>query len=500
MSILAEDDLQFARRHLERFADSDFFPPLDEYRAIWTNWADFSERLRAENVVKLPLAPALAMPAAKGRNSYRIVHQLDPMTSLTYTALVHGVAGDLEAARAGPEVACSYRYIPDDGAFFSGGAGYEIFRARSEELAATHAYGASVDIADFYNQIYSHRVRGAIEAAAPALANLAHDVERVVHTVNAGASKGIPVGGDPSAILAEGVLIDVDQLIRRYGLEHTRYVDDIRIYSADEERLHGMLESLSEYLYEHHRLHLNSAKTRLLPMDRFLKEVIHDHSDDEIDAAIEKLGQLDPYGDGGLEPDDVPENDVLEQIGAMISGRWRKTGHVDLNLIKAYLRRARRAGSSLFVPIVIEATEAFVPAIHELVRSMTAVLDADGAEPIAPLVLHLRASPFYSRKAVRLWLDWLCAGSAGLMRVVEIREAVFSSALRFQARAAVTMKDLAWVRAQRATFVGLPPTDRSAVMMSMQLLGADERRHLLNQIANTASPVDLAVKKLLLDL
>lgn len=499
MTILTDADLEFARRHLERFEDSDFFPQQEEFADIWSNWEYFKGRITSLNVGKLPLSAASVMPVAKGRVGYRIVHQLEPLTAIAYTALTHSVAGALESSRASHEVACSYRYAPNDGAFFSEGRGYERFRERSETLCQQFDYGATVDIADFYNQIYSHRVRGSIEASSAELANQAHDMERVIHSINTGASKGIPVGSDSSAVLAEGILIDVDQLLSRSGVHHTRYVDDIRMFHSDEQKLQNTIEYLSEYLYEYHRLHLNSGKTKLLPSQQFLDEVIRDHVDDETEAALNLLGQYDPYGEEDIAEEDIPEEDIIQQIGGVIREKYEANGFVDLNLTKAYIRRARIAQSDDFVMVARNSLDAFVPTIHELGRALSSLISLGGVDTARPLIDELRSSSHYRRKAVRYWVDWVCAGSAELLSDPTIREDVFGGALRLQAKAALTTSDLAWVRAQRATFVHLPPMQRSAVIRSMRLIGRDERQHLLGQIDdNTASPVDVAVKRAVL--
>lgn len=369
------------------------------------------------------------------------------------------------------------------------GREYERYRERSRQLADTHDYGAAID------QIYSHRVRASIEASGNGLENVANDIEAVIHAINSGASKGIPVGCDASAILAEGIMIDVDQLIARNGIRHTRYVDDIRMFSNDPQRLQTIIETLSEYLYDHHRLHLNSAKTRLLPQEQFISRVLLDHFDAETEAAISRLGQLDPYGNNELEEDDVPEEEILEEIGEMIEERMEADGHVDLNLVKAFVRRARRSASPSFIPVALTALDAFVPAIHELAKAMNSVIERGGEDEVIPLVYSIRASSQYRRKAVRRWIDWLCAGNTTLLNDPEIREAVFLSDLRIQARAATSLRDLAWVRAQRGTFAQLPQMQKSAVLLAMRLLGQDERRHLLNQIDNNSPALDLAIKR-----
>ncbi|WMT87302.1 RNA-directed DNA polymerase [Pelagibacterium sp. 26DY04] len=431
--------------------------------------------------------------------SYRVVHQLEPITSLIYISLVHAVAPALEAARATNETACSHRYLPDDGAFFSGGAGYESFRRRSYELAERYDYGASIDIADFYNQIYSHRVRGSIEAASAELTGIAKDLETVIHAINSQASKGIPVGNDASAILAEGILIDVDQLISRSGLDHTRYVDDIRIFADSPQHLLSAIETISEYLYDHHRLHLNSSKTKLLDIENFVSVVMQDHMDAESEAAMNRLNLIDPYGEEELGENDVPDEEVLEEIGQIIRKKYAEDGFVDLNLIKAFVRRCRLLRSCAFVEVAIENIHPFIPAIHELCRAIEAAADQHGPDAVKGLIATIRSSPHYQRKAVKMWLDWTCAGHAEFIRDHSIRDDVFSGNVRTQARAALVSRDLAWVRAQRGTFIHLPPTQRSAVLMSMQLLGQDERRVLLGHIdESNGSPVDVAIKRWLI--
>jgi hypothetical protein len=498
LTILEKEDLEFARRHLERFEDTDFFPPLEEYQAIWADWDNFVGALSKTNVAKLPLEVATSMPVAKGLSTYRIVHQLQPLTCIAYTALVHKVAPAIEQARFTAErcIACSNRYSPDDGAFFSAGTGYDQYRGQSFDLALKREYVATADISDFFNQIYSHRVRGSIEAADKQLELVARDLEHVIHVANATASKGIPVGCDASRLIAEGIMVDIDQLIAREGLEHTRYVDDIRIFSDNEQDLRSMIETLSEYLYSHHRLNLNSQKTGVYSNEEFLKRIAPDYTDAETDAAMAKLAEIDPYGDAGFDENDVPDEDVLEEISTTIRERAARDSYVDHNLLKSFLKRCRFADSLVYVELANDYPETFVPVFHELAKVLETTIQAHGADAVARLVLTLRQSPHYRRKAVALWLNWVCSGSSELLRYGDVAADAFSSSVRVQARAAKTSKDLAWIRGKRETFLWLPPADKLATMSSFSLLGRDERGVLLGQIdEQRATPVELAVKR-----
>ena len=87
------------------------------------------------------------------------------------------------------------------------------------------------DITDFYNQIYLHRLNNAIESADAQLKPVADDIETFLTTLNSKSSQGVPVEPAASIVMAEAVLIDVDAFLQDQGVVHTRYADDIRVFS-----------------------------------------------------------------------------------------------------------------------------------------------------------------------------------------------------------------------------------------------------------------------------
>ncbi|MCY1258434.1 reverse transcriptase [compost metagenome] len=188
------------------------------------------------------------LPWHKARGGCRVVHQLEPLDALIYTALVYLVAEKAEQARMGPEVSCAYLIEVSHNSFFSRGSGFDTYRENCEQLASQHSYALSTDISDFYNQIYLHRIRNGQEEIGAGAA-LAKEIESFLMRLNIKSSQGLPVGPAASIILAEAALIDVDQFIAQRGLEHVRYVDDYRIFSDDEADLKIILEDLVVYLH-----------------------------------------------------------------------------------------------------------------------------------------------------------------------------------------------------------------------------------------------------------
>ena len=269
MSKLTEESLEFARKHIEKFYDSDFFPKTFEFQAIWHCWDEVKSDLLSKNISKLSITNPRTLTSKKPKEGFRVVHQLEPIDSLIYTALVYSVAEQIEQARVdiNNNVACSYRIKINDGSFFSNNNGFLSFTTQSEELANNYQYVLATDITDFYNQIYLHRLNNAIESANKISNEVPDDIERFLSTLNNKASKGIPVGPAASIVLAEAIMIDIDNFLINKGVFHTRYVDDFRIFSNSKEKLNSVLEELTLYLYDNHRLTLSSEKTKVIETD-----------------------------------------------------------------------------------------------------------------------------------------------------------------------------------------------------------------------------------------
>ena len=112
----------------------------------------------------------------KSAIGFRIATQLDPLDWLIYNALVYEIGADLESYRLplAEEVVFSWRFEPQpDGTMFSRETGYRQFQERASELASisNEQYVLVTDIADFFPNLYHHRVENALRSAAKTKAN-----------------------------------------------------------------------------------------------------------------------------------------------------------------------------------------------------------------------------------------------------------------------------------------------------------------------------------------
>ena len=88
----------------------------------------------------------------------------------------------------------------------------------------------------------------------------AHDIEDLLTALERAGVRGLPVGPDASAVLANAVLAPVDRALREAGIDHLRWVDDVVLSGPDPEAavstLRGALGRID--------LRLNERKTRIV--------------------------------------------------------------------------------------------------------------------------------------------------------------------------------------------------------------------------------------------
>ncbi|WP_292024577.1 MULTISPECIES: RNA-directed DNA polymerase [unclassified Brevundimonas] len=520
MTILSDAGLEFAREHLTKFADSDFFPPLFEYEAIWSNWAEFKTAVTQSNVAKLWLPSPLTLPAPKLTDTFRIVHQLDPLSAIAYTTLAHDVAKVVEEKRIAPEdkVACSYRISIDNGAFFSDGTGYADFLEVTRSGCESHPFLLTADISDFYNQIYSHRVRNALASADASLEHVAKDVEHVIHALGAEASKGIPTGPNASIIFSEAIFIDIDQALLKEGYKFCRYVDDIRIFGESEPQLRKASEFLGEYLFVHHRLHLSAAKTRIWESKPFLDKEFFNHYTLAVQEAFKVLGSV-AYGGvasvihWGDEEDedeegmpfgilvateDADPKETISQIVERVEKTIADTGRCDLNLLKALLRKSRIFNDGAYLRIYNSYPGVFLPVFHEHCKTMRQLVEFGLKDEVIKFARNIYSSEFIGLKFVRYWSDWLATQSADLLEGSGAHDVIRATGdMRHKASAAIISKDLAWVRAHRGQVDQLGEWDARAMVQASRILSKDERGPFLRNLERKVSGRDIVTEILI---
>jgi hypothetical protein len=516
MTILTDRSLEFAKEHISKYYDSDFFPKPIEFEALWHAWDEVKRELVSRNVGKLLVSLPRAMTIAKPKGGFRVVHQLEPLDAIAYTALACEIASFVEAARMPVEdhIACSYRLSIADGSYFSGGSGWADFTAKTEELAERFPVILVTDISDFYNQIYLHRVNNALESADVSLKPIADDIEDFLSRLNNKASQGVPVGPAASIVMSEAVLIDVDLFLKGLGVSHTRYVDDFRIFSNSKRELTSVLERLTLYLYENHRLTVSSEKTFVIDSSEFVDSHLHNQYVLEKDQLLENLDFSNPYANE-YDEDEDEEGDEEEptELQAMDEEaadqaqlieaieRIIKYEHLDLTLARRVIRAARRNAQPVIARHLLENIEFFGPAVNDVALYLDEITDSALANELRPVVEALLSSTILDNQLVRFWIEWYVSKYPEYMQSQKIHRFVFGGPnVENQARAAISTKNVAWVRDHKSGIYNLGGWARRAVLHAARVLPSDERNHWLKMIiANSPVTIDRWVAKWVID-
>lgn len=485
-NLLTDESLDFARRHLTSYYDTDFFPKPFEFSAIWHKWDELKSLPRKD---LLALVPPISIPWKKSKGGYRVVHQLDPLDALVYTAATYSVAEQVENARKSicDSIVCSYRIELDGKGFFQSGSGFEAYRSQCQILSDRYSYVLTTDISDFYNKIYLHRLENAISSATNSDNGKAF--ENFLMSLNTHNSQGIPVGPAASIIMSEATLIDVDDFISHKSFEHVRYVDDIRIFSNSELDLDILLQELTLYLHKSHRLGLVAEKTKILKSQEFLQfELTNQYQLDKLEI-LETIETTNPYTFDNAQSDDI-ESDIeelnIEEIASKLTEalqRIENYEYLDLALARAIIRRAKASKVFHIAKHLILNIRQFKPVVNDVVLYLEAVSNEENMPKIIPLLVDVALSGDFEDKSINEWFSWYISNHKELLKVSELR-AVFSLSTRlsYAARAAVNLKNVSWVREKKDSVLNSSSWDRRAIIYASQLMANDEKKKWLEPL------------------
>ena len=197
-------------------------------------------------------------PSPKPGGGLRWLTRLDPVGDAEYRDAVRPLAGRIERA-LGPEVfalrtrpaSSGWRLVP----WGPARAAWRKALSRVVREAPPGTAFAVADVRDCYGSISPGTIAALLgPEAAHAIAFLRRLHDRGV--------RGLPIGPEPSAILGNAVLSEMDRTIRHAGARHLRWVDDLVLWGSrtDIARALTALDDLATRM----GLELHPTKTRLL--------------------------------------------------------------------------------------------------------------------------------------------------------------------------------------------------------------------------------------------
>lgn len=524
MLTLKEQHLEWARKHLENHSHSNFFPRIFEYSAIFHNWAKVKEHILSIDLSNYTPAIPTTHLAYKYNRTYRAVHQLEPIDTIIYTVLVREVCEVIENYRRpdSENSVFSYRIKPDsEGNFFPDSNGWENYISRLEELSTKYESGYVLvcDIADFYNQINVHRIQSLIiEAGKGAFNNQANIIHEFLLNLNARGSRGIPIGPQPSIILAELIMASVDNHIKTQTDDFARYVDDIRIFFNTYKEAVIALHNLTDFLNSEHNLVLSGEKTKILTVKRFREISSRDVQEEENAAIIAKAndraqGKVDelfenlpPYSediDWEEEYDkafkEILKDEHFKLLSTTYADLFSKSlaASMDFHLLRYILRRARVYRIRSILPFVLDNFERLLPLLREVTIYLYAVINDDVVVRYKTQFETILSSYYINLPFINRWIARLLSNKC--FNKIDLPKN-YDSFLDIRNKAIIAQRrqDTTWVRSFRGKLTTLGPSDKRGIMQSLYILPLQEMQPWISNIAASGDIVDQSIASFLI--
>ncbi|MGN7929378.1 RNA-directed DNA polymerase [Sphingopyxis sp. 22461] len=256
------------------------------------------QRAQAVSIVNSFNVGAERLLVATGSHGFRITTKLHPFWNLYLNGLAFGIAEANEPLRSNR--VHSYRLGKDPAQLFDRDRSWRAYKEATLADNAMELEGAVVvqtDISSFYDRIYHHRLENSLDRIFPNK-NISVQIDRLLNKISSGRSFGLPVGGQCSRVLAEVMMVPIDNSLSDAGLHWHRYVDDFTVICSSQQDAYTALSVLSHALADF-GLSLNRTKTTILSAKHYKEYVAAQLGDGEsTSVALRELDlHFDPYSD-----------------------------------------------------------------------------------------------------------------------------------------------------------------------------------------------------------
>jgi hypothetical protein len=265
---------------------------------LFTQLEDRTYKAAAQFINELTIgSERILVPS--GSHGFRITTKIHPFWNLYLNGLGLAIAESIESHRS--ERACSYRLANDQISFFDKAKSWRKYKERTLEdknINSKDCIVIQTDISSFYEHIYHHRLENIIRDLCSDNKTIAAQIDRILNKLAAGRSFGLPVGGQCARVLAEVMMIPIDQSLSESGISWYRYVDDFTMICHSQPDSYKALSVLSHALADY-GLSLNRSKTTILSGKHYVDFIRTQLGEgDNASVSLRELDlHFDPYSD-----------------------------------------------------------------------------------------------------------------------------------------------------------------------------------------------------------
>ena len=505
---LEDNELENAFAAINHHGYSAMLPEPMEWDSIKNRWDDVKNYIKSIDLDTYTPFKPMKIFAPKNRANIRIVHLLHPQDLIIYTALVLIIKNDIEVNRISKKAKRVFSYRIDnksDNTLYDSKGSYEHYlnELNRKTVQQSTKFVGIADIADFYPRIYQHRLENAVQAIASNQRGV--DVARVlvrklISNLLEKNSYGIPVGPYASRLLGEALLIDVDAYLHSNKFNFVRWVDDYNFFCKSEYEAQSTLFKLGEWLYAQHGLTLQSAKTKILPVQRFLNEILvkPEQNLSDRDHAVNFLKKLGATGYEENDEEDLDEDaiqETLEQLQGfdlhgMITESISDTSLVDYEIVNYVLTRLPRMPENInhlkqdVLNIVIDNAELLYPSSEQVAKYIASFTGLPKSEKkkiakklLKPLKNIMNPPPTY----YAMWVLYIFTTSEDWNQINEIAHLYQNTTSEVIKRYAALAIAKGGSRSEaliiKNDYTASSDLMRLAILLATLKLGTDERKH-----------------------
>jgi len=500
---ISENSLDWAIEHLNKFGDTDLFPKPFEFNILGFNKEEVLLKLKNVDLGTYKFGSARRFVVPKDDISYRTATQLDPIDSIFLTAILHEYGHKIEEKRIPIQEhrVFSYRYSPqEDYSLYDREVSWIDFWKNCQTKSETYKYAIYLDIADFYNQIYHHTIENQlIDAGFPN--PIIKWLIGLFESVTAKVSRGIPVGSHITHMIAELVMIPIDESMLLKGLDFFRYVDDIIIFCNTEEEAKIIIYQMAELLDKQQRLILQKQKTKIYrDMSVFSEhcdDMIQDQPINNQEKEILKIIRNNSQGRNPYENIDIQElneEDLkyfsVEIIENIFNEYLKITNDINYTRLRWFLGRLSQIGISTGVNYCIQNMNNLIPVLNDVCHYLISASEnyKEDWKIKGDVVLEvLNSNIIKSNEYFQLSLLNLFSKNTNLNHIISLIQMYpnVNPSLRRKIILTASMNNASsWIRELKESYNTMDIWTKRSFIIAVSCLPKDEKKFFLQSIPN----------------
>lgn len=499
---LDESSIDWAIEHLNKFGDTDLFPKPFEFDIIKNNKSTTLTKLKDIDLGNYQYGHARRFVVPKDDISHRTATQLDPLDSIFLTTIIHQFGNKIESKRISisQKKVFSYRFKVDATfSLYDSNISWIDFWKTCKLKSTKYKYAINLDIADFYNQIYHHTIENQLISIG-----IPNQVTKwlmgLLESITAKVSRGIPVGPHATHLIAELVMIDIDESMELKGFDFCRYVDDIIIFCDDQVEAKIIINKMAELLDKQQRLILQKQKTHIYSdMKVFAKhcdnmiqdQPINNQEENILKILDEKSSGRNPYEQINIQKlssDDLKyfTKEILESIfQEYLDGK-----DPNYNRLRWFLRRLSQVGVPNGVEYCIKNTDELIPALSDVCQYLISASQNYNGDwkTLGDLVLErLNSDIIKSSEYFQLSLLSLFSKNKDLNHIISLVKMYNNSSPLLRRKiilSAYVNQSVPWIRELKESYGTMDIWSQRSYIIATSCLPKDEKKFFLNNIPN----------------